>query len=190
MRGFFGTGFAYQSGIIASGESNVIRLYFKIVSLIDSGSLRCRALLGGSRADIRAETSVDYQGTDRDNTRYSETGRALMLPDEIRQMPKFRQLLIITDTAPPVKAAFPPVYLRKDVQKAVVYRKPETLRFSDVQKFGGNFAQKSNGIKAENISTKQTKSAKGKRPQNESATELIENSAVTNVESDLNASSN
>ena len=88
-------------------------------------------LLG--KTTIHTETSVDYQGTDRDNTRYSEAGRALMLPDEIRQMPKFRQLLVVTDTAPPVKAAFPPVYLRKDIQKPTHYRKPEVLRFSDVQ---------------------------------------------------------
>lgn len=92
-------------------------------------------LLG--KTTIHTETSVDYKGTDKDNTRYSEAGRALMLPDEIRQMPKFRQLVVVTDTAPPVKAAFPPVYLRKDIQKAVVYRKPEVTRLADSKIFGG-----------------------------------------------------
>jgi type IV secretion system protein VirD4 len=92
-------------------------------------------LLG--KTTIHTETSVDYQGTDKDNTRYSETGRALMLPDEIRQMPKFRQLLVVTDTAPPVKAAFPPVYLRKDIQKPVALRKPEVLRLTDSKIFSG-----------------------------------------------------
>jgi len=63
-----------------------------------------------------------------------------MLPDEIRQMPKFRQLLVVTDTAPPVKAAFPPVYLRRDIQKAVAYAKPEVLRLGDSRIFkGGSF---------------------------------------------------
>lgn len=100
-------------------------------------------LLG--KTTIHTETSVDYQGTDRDNTRYSETGRALMLPDEIRQMPKFRQLVVITDTAPPVKAAFPPVYLRKDIQEAVAYRKPAVTRLADSKIFGGaNFNLPSN----------------------------------------------
>ncbi len=95
-------------------------------------------LLG--KTTIHTETSVDYKGTDKDNTRYSDAGRALMLPDEIRQMPKFRQLLVVTDTAPPVKAAFPPVYLRHDIQKAVAYAKPEVLRLGDSKIFkGGNF---------------------------------------------------
>jgi type IV secretory pathway TraG/TraD family ATPase VirD4 len=92
-------------------------------------------LLG--KTTIHTETSVDYKGTDKDNTRYSEAGRALMLPDEIRQMPKFRQLLVVTDTAPPIKAAFPPVYLREDIQKAVVYRKPEGARLTDSKNFSG-----------------------------------------------------
>lgn len=94
-------------------------------------------LLG--KTTIHTETSVDYKGTDRDNTRYSEAGRALMLPDEIRQMPKFRQLLVVTDTAPPVKAAFPPVYLRRDIQQATLYRKPEVTRLDDTKIFGENF---------------------------------------------------
>ena len=145
-------------------------------------------LLG--KTTIHTETSVDYQGTDKDNTRYSEAGRALMLPDEIRQMPKFRQLLVVTDTAPPVKAAFPPVYLRRDIQKAIVYRKPEVLRFSDVQMFGGgNFTQKANRNNAENISTKQKNSAKGKRAKNQSGVGMTENFSDTNAEPNLAPSS-
>lgn len=101
-------------------------------------------LLG--KTTVHTETSVDYKGTDRDNTRFSEAGRALMLPDEIRQMPKFRQLLVITDTAPPIKSAFPPVYLRRDIQKPVIYRKPQVWRFSDVQIFGGNYALSGSSI--------------------------------------------
>ncbi|HRH40761.1 MAG TPA: type IV secretory system conjugative DNA transfer family protein [Pyrinomonadaceae bacterium] len=121
-------------------------------------------LLG--KTTIHTETSVDYKGTDRDNTRYSEAGRALMLPDEIRQMPKFRQLLVVTDTAPPVKAAFPPVYLRRDIQKPVVYRKPDVLRFSDVQVFGGRFAQSSvSGIRTDSFK-KSKKSVNGQGAKN------------------------
>lgn len=128
-------------------------------------------LLG--KTTIHTETSVDYKGTDRDNTRYSEAGRALMLPDEIRQMPKFRQLLVVTETAPPVKAAFPPVYLRRDTQQATLYRKPEVTRLDDTKIFGGNFNLPKNNnhngasITSE-ISTVQKKQAKTKRPKKHS----------------------
>jgi hypothetical protein len=129
-------------------------------------------LLG--KTTIHTETSVDYQGTDKDNTRYSEAGRALMLPDEIRQMPKFRQLLVVTDTAPPVKAAFPPVYLRKDIQKAVIYRKPEVLRFSAAKTFSENFARNVSANGSADIGAKPKKSAKSKRTKNQTATNSAE----------------
>ena len=138
-------------------------------------------LLG--KTTIHTETSVDYQGTDRDNTRYSEAGRALMLPDEIRQMPKFRQLLIVTDTAPPVKAAFPPVYLRRDIQKPIEYRKPEVLRFSDVQSFGNNFSKVSNSNGSE-VLAKSKKASKVKHSKNQSV-ESAENKSNLQIENDL-----
>lgn len=129
-------------------------------------------LLG--KTTIHTETSVDYKGTDKDNTRYSEAGRALMLPDEIRQMPKFRQLLVVTDTAPPVKAAFPPVYLRKDIQKPVVYRKPEVLRFSAAKTFTGNFAPAVSANGSADIEAKPKKASKSKRTKNQTATNSAE----------------
>lgn len=138
-------------------------------------------LLG--KTTIHTETSVDYQGTDRDNTRYSEAGRALMLPDEIRQMPKFRQLLIVTDTAPPVKAAFPPVYLRRDIQKPIEFRKPEVLRFSDVQAFRNNFSKVSNSNGSE-VLAKSKKAWKVKRSKNRSV-ESAENKSNLQIENDL-----
>ena len=129
-------------------------------------------LLG--KTTIHTETSVDYKGTDKDNTRYSEAGRALMLPDEIRQMPKFRQLLVVTDTAPPVKAAFPPIYLRHDIQKPVALRKPEVLRLGDSKIFGGNFNFPKNSGKngasfAPEVSSVPKKQAKTKRAKVKSA---------------------
>lgn len=140
-------------------------------------------LLG--KTTIHTETSVDYQGTDRDNTRYSEAGRALMLPDEIRQMPKFRQLLVVTDTAPPVKAAFPPVYLRKDIQKPIEYRKPEVLRFSDVQARRNNFSKVSNSNGSE-LSAKSNKASKGKRSKNQPVASA-ENKSNLQIETDLSS---
>ena len=141
-------------------------------------------LLG--KTTIHTETSVDYNGTDRDNTRYSEAGRALMLPDEIRQMPKFRQLLVVTDTAPPVKAAFPPVYLRRDIQKPVVYRKPEVLRFSDVLGLSGNFPQTISTKDSTFASTKPKKTAKKKSVKNQSQAVSVQ--SIVNPQSDLNLS--
>lgn len=145
-------------------------------------------LLG--KTTIHTETSVDYKGTDKDNTRYSEAGRALMLPDEIRQMPKFRQLLVVTDTAPPVKAAFPPVYLRKDIQKAVVYRKPEVLRFTAAKTFGGgNFAPSASTNGSADTQSKSKKAAKGKRAKNQSATDSGESGIALQNDSQTPAQS-
>ena len=141
-------------------------------------------LLG--KTTIHTETSVDYQGTDKDNTRYSEAGRALMLPDEIRQMPKFRQLLVVTDTAPPVKAAFPPVYLRKDIQKAVVYRKPEVLRFSAAPNFGSvNLTQFGGANGQTSVAVKTAKKSKTKRAKNQSPENLVENGNTSRHDSRL-----
>jgi type IV secretory pathway TraG/TraD family ATPase VirD4 len=143
-------------------------------------------LLG--KTTIHTETSVDYQGTDKDNTRYSEAGRALMLPDEIRQMPKFRQLLIVTDTAPPVKAAFPPVYLRPDIQKAVVYRKPDVLRLADSKIYsGGKFNSSQNNDDSgasQAAKTAPKKSAKVKRPKNSNVAGTPVGTAVAVLETD------
>ncbi len=143
-------------------------------------------LLG--KTTIHTETSVDYKGTDRDNTRYSEAGRALMLPDEIRQMPKFRQLLVVTDTVPPVKAAFPPVYLRHDIQKAVVYRKPEVLRLADSKIYGGgkfNSSQNTdNSGTFQAAKAAQKKSAKVKRPKNNNVAAVPVGTAVAVLETD------
>jgi type IV secretory pathway TraG/TraD family ATPase VirD4 len=135
-------------------------------------------LLG--KTTIHTETSVDYKGTDKDNTRYSETGRALMLPDEIRQMPKFRQLLVITDTAPPVKAAYPPVYLRKDIQKPVALAKPRVLRFSDAPGFGGNFTHT---VIAEGLTAiKPEKAAKKKKEKHQTPGDFADGDG--NIQSD------
>jgi hypothetical protein len=109
-----------------------------------------------------------------------------MLPDEIRQMPKFRQLLVVTDTAPPVKAAFPPVYLRRDIQKPVIYRKPEVLRFSDVLGLGGYFAQTISTNDATFASTKLKKTAKKKKAENQSQAVSVQ--SIVNPQSDLDLS--
>lgn len=66
-------------------------------------------------SDLLGETTVysktlqDFVGTKNDNTRYAEQKRELMNPNEIRQIAAHKQLLIVTDTAPPVRAAYPPL---------------------------------------------------------------------------------
>src|SRR5438105_15844394 len=43
----------------------------------------------------------------------SESGRALMDPTELRQMVKHTQCVVVIDSAPPIKASFPPFAVRK-----------------------------------------------------------------------------
>ncbi len=95
---------------------------------------------------------------------------ALKLLDAIRSVagishyPSVRTgIQLVTDTAPPVKAAFPPVYLRRDIQKAVVYRKPDVLRFSDMQIFASSFTQVSVARSRTDRHTNSKKSVKGNR---------------------------
>ncbi len=62
---------------------------------------------------IFAKTYQDFPGTKSDNTRYAEQKRSLMLGSEIRQIAAHKELLIVNDTAPPIKAAYPPLAVFK-----------------------------------------------------------------------------
>ncbi|MGB9178456.1 MAG: type IV secretory system conjugative DNA transfer family protein, partial [Pyrinomonadaceae bacterium] len=81
-----------------------------------------------------SHTTVDAPGTKYDNQRASETGRALRDPSEIRQMPKYQQALIVTDTVPPIKCAFPSIALEKDEAHPRYYGKPQILLFEEAEK--------------------------------------------------------
>ena len=114
-------------------------------------------LLG--KTTIFTDTSVDYEGTKQDNTRRSETGRALVMADEVRRMPKYQQLLMITDTLPPIKAAYLPIFISRDKLAPAKFEMPIPLSLSDVEPF--------------TVSTKPTKSESGGencRPNNVSRT--------------------
>lgn len=81
-----------------------------------------------------SHTTVDAPGSKYDNQRASETGRALRDPSEIRQMPKHQQALILTDTVPPIKCAFPQIAIEKDEAYPPCYGKPKILLFEDAEK--------------------------------------------------------
>ena len=58
---------------------------------------------------IFSKTFQDYPGKKNDNTRYAEQKRALMLASEIRQIAAHSEVLIVSDTAPPIRASYPPL---------------------------------------------------------------------------------
>jgi type IV secretory pathway TraG/TraD family ATPase VirD4 len=60
------------------------------------------------KTTVLQHTSVDAPGSTYDNERDSETGRDLLDAAELRQMVEHSQAVVITGTAPPVIAGFPP----------------------------------------------------------------------------------
>lgn len=81
-----------------------------------------------------SHTTVDAPGSKYDNQRASETGRALRDPNEIRQMPKYTQALIVTDTVPPIKCAFPDIAVGKDVAHPQYYGPPTIISFEQAER--------------------------------------------------------
>ena len=58
---------------------------------------------------IFSKTFQDFPGKKNDSTRYAEQRRALMHASEIRQIARHSEVLIVSDTAPPIRAAYPPL---------------------------------------------------------------------------------
>lgn len=81
---------------------------------------------------IFSKTFQNYPGKKQDNTRYAEQKRALMLPAEIRQTAAHSEVLIISDTAPPIRAAYPPYAVTKKIFPSLTKGSPRELRLSDV----------------------------------------------------------
>jgi type IV secretion system protein VirD4 len=63
---------------------------------------------------ILSKTFQDFPGRKSDNTRYAEQKRSLMQASEIRQIARHSEVLIISDTAPPIRAAYPPLAFSKN----------------------------------------------------------------------------
>lgn len=81
---------------------------------------------------IFSKTFQDFPGTKRDNTRYAEQRRALMHASEIRQIAAHSELLIVSDTAPPIRAAYPPLAMIPDQHSARTKGTPREIHLGDI----------------------------------------------------------
>lgn len=111
-------------------ETLVNKLF--LPGLNDSTAKYASDMLG--KTTTLSRTTVDAPGKKYDNVRASETGRALRDPTEFRTMPKHKQAILITDTAPPIKFAFPPIAIEKNVAVAPLFGKPTVVTFEEAEK--------------------------------------------------------
>ena len=81
---------------------------------------------------IFAKTYQDFPGTKNDNVRYAEQKRSLMQGVEIRQIASHKELLILSDTAPPIKAAYPPLAVLTKRFRSPVYGTPDEVHLGDI----------------------------------------------------------
>jgi len=81
---------------------------------------------------IFSKTFQDYPGKKQDNTKYAEQKRALMLPNEIRQTAAHSEVLIISDTAPPIRAAYPPFAMSNEICLAPKKGLPKETHLGDI----------------------------------------------------------
>lgn len=81
---------------------------------------------------IFAKTYQDFPGKKSDNIRYAEQKRSLMHAGEVRQIAAHKELLVVCDTAPPIKAAYPPLAVMKGKYVSREYGKPRALFLGDV----------------------------------------------------------
>jgi len=76
---------------------------------------------------VWSHTTIDARGRKMDSERQSETGRALMDPTELRQMVKHTQCVVVIDSAPPIKASYPPFGVQKVRALAPEYGSPRLM---------------------------------------------------------------
>ena len=81
---------------------------------------------------IFSKTYQDFPGKKNDNIRYAEQKRALMHAGEVRQIGAHQELLIINDTAPPIKAAYPPIAVLKQKFISPSYGTPKVIYLGDI----------------------------------------------------------
>src|SRR5690606_27172960 len=81
---------------------------------------------------IFSKTFQDFPGNKNDNTRYAEQKRALMHASEIRQIARHSEVLIVSDTAPPIRAAYPLFAVLKSVYPAKQKGHPRELHLGDI----------------------------------------------------------
>lgn len=81
---------------------------------------------------IFSKTFQDFPGKNNDNTRYAEQRRALMHASEIRQIARHSEVLIVSDTAPPIRAAYPPLAVIRNGYSANKKGAPRELHLGDI----------------------------------------------------------
>lgn len=81
---------------------------------------------------IYAKTFQDFPGQKNDNIRHAEQKRPLMFGSEIRQIPAHKELLIVNDTAPPIKAAYPPIAVLKQKYVSPKFKLPKVHYLGDI----------------------------------------------------------
>ena len=81
---------------------------------------------------IFSKTFQDFPGKKHDNTRYAEQKRALMHASEIRQIAAHSEVLIVSDTAPPIRAAYPPMAVIRHSHQAIRKGSPRELHLGDI----------------------------------------------------------
>lgn len=81
---------------------------------------------------IFSKTFQDFPGKKNDNTRYAEQKRSLMHASEIRQIARHSEVLIVSDTAPPIRAAYPPLAVMRNGYAARVKGSPRELYLGDI----------------------------------------------------------
>ena len=82
---------------------------------------------------VWSHTTVDGKGKKLDNERQSETGRALMDPSEVRQMVKHKQCVVLIDTSPPIKCAYPPYAVLKQRAIACQFGEPKLVSLEEAE---------------------------------------------------------
>jgi type IV secretion system protein VirD4 len=82
---------------------------------------------------IFSKTYQDFPGRKQDNTRYAEQKRALLLPTEIRQTAAHSEVLIISDTAPPIRAAYPPFAVSEHALSPTIKGSPKEIHLGEFE---------------------------------------------------------
>lgn len=132
---------------------------------------------------IYAKTFQDFPGKKSDNIRYAEQKRSLMHAGEVRQIAAHNELLIVNDTAPPIKAAYPPLAVLKQKFAARSYGKPRAFYLGDIDA-AFRFAESQTATPSAGIPIKQTNSTEAEKVEqlsnavSESVSEVITEDAI------------
>ena len=128
---------------------------------------------------IYAKTYQDFPGKKSDNIRYAEQKRSLMHAGEVRQIAAHKELLIVNDTAPPIKAAYPPMAVLKDKYFSSEYGRPNAIYLGDIDS-RYNLSQSSETLLDSN-SFKNKKNKNYQSERNDKQTAQIIDEAVSEV---------